>query len=101
MHYDLFPKDDKDLLYLSKREWGKGYTSTEDSPDASIWQLGDSFKRQNNYSGQEEQWQYKNKQNNYKKETVIGSRTTVWIFQATNGWNLTGEDLGMATNGVP
>ena len=31
----------------------------------------------------------------------MGRTTTVWIFQATNKWNLTREDMSMAKKGKP
>ena len=31
----------------------------------------------------------------------MGRKTTVWIFRETSKWNLTQEDLDMATKGKP
>ena len=36
MHKALYPKDDVDSLYVSRKEVGRGLASIEDSVDASI-----------------------------------------------------------------
>ena len=39
MHKALYPRDDIDRLYVSRKEGGSGLASIEDSVDASIQQL--------------------------------------------------------------
>ena len=39
MHKALHPKDDVDILYVSRKEGGRGLASIEDSVDASIQRL--------------------------------------------------------------
>ena len=36
IHKALHPRDDVDILYISKKEGGRGHASIEDSVDASI-----------------------------------------------------------------
>ena len=45
MHKALYPRDDVERLYLSRKEAGKGLTSTEDSIDASIQRLEDNIEK--------------------------------------------------------
>ena len=45
MHKALHPRDDVDKLYVSRKEGGKGLTSTEDSIDASIQRLEDYIEK--------------------------------------------------------
>ena len=45
MHKALHPRDDIDRLYGSRKEEGRGLTSTEDGIDASIWQLKDDRRK--------------------------------------------------------
>ena len=44
MHLVLHPRDDIDRLNLSRKEGGKGLTSTKDRIDASIQRLEDNIK---------------------------------------------------------
>ena len=44
MHLVLHPRDDIDRLNVSRKEGGKGLTSTEDRIDASIQRLEDNIK---------------------------------------------------------
>ena len=39
MHKALHPRDDRDRLYVSRKEGGRGLASIEDSVDASIQRL--------------------------------------------------------------
>ena len=39
MHKVLHPRDDVDRLYVSRKEWGRGLTSSEDIVDALIQRL--------------------------------------------------------------
>ena len=39
MHKALHPRDDVDRLYVSRKEWGRGLASIEDSADASLQRL--------------------------------------------------------------
>ena len=41
MYKALHPRDDVDRLYISRKEWGRGLASIEDSVDAPIQQLKD------------------------------------------------------------
>ena len=41
MHKALHPRDDVDILYVSRKGGGRGLTSLEDSVDALIQQLED------------------------------------------------------------
>ena len=45
MHKTLYPKDDVDRIYVSRKEGGKGPASTEDSVDASIHRLEDYIQK--------------------------------------------------------
>ena len=45
MHKALHPRDNVDRLYVSKKEGGRGLTSTEDSIDTSIQQLEDYIEK--------------------------------------------------------
>ena len=40
-HKALYPSDDVDRLYASRKEGGRGLTSTEDCVDASIQRIED------------------------------------------------------------
>ena len=44
MHKAFHPRDDVDRLYVSRKEWGRGLASIEDSVDASI-QLEDYIQK--------------------------------------------------------
>ena len=44
MHLALHPRGDIDRLNLSRKEGGRGLTSTEDRIDASIQRLEDNIK---------------------------------------------------------
>ena len=44
MHKALHLRDDVDRLYVSRKEGGRGFSSIEDSVDASI-RLGDYIKK--------------------------------------------------------
>ena len=46
MHQSLYPIDDVDLLYISRKEGGRGLASIEDSVDASIQRLEDYIEKQ-------------------------------------------------------
>ena len=46
MHKALHPRDDVDRLYVSRKEWGRGLASTEDSVDASIQRLEEYIQKQ-------------------------------------------------------
>ena len=45
MHKALHPSDDVDRLYVSRKEEGRGLTSTEDSVDASLQRLQDYIQK--------------------------------------------------------
>ena len=45
MHKALYPSDDIDRLYVSRKEGGRRLTSTEDSVDASIRELEGCIKK--------------------------------------------------------
>ena len=47
MHKALHPKDDVERLYVSRKEAGRGLTSTEDSVDTSIQRLEDYIQQHN------------------------------------------------------
>ena len=45
MHKALHPRDDVDILYVSRKEGGRRLASIEDSVDASIQRLGDYIQK--------------------------------------------------------
>ena len=45
MHQALHPRDDVDILYVSRKEGGRGLTSIEDSIDTSIQRLEDYIEK--------------------------------------------------------
>ena len=45
MYKALHPGDDVDRLYVSRKEWGRGLASIEDSVDASIQWLEDYIEK--------------------------------------------------------
>ena len=45
MHKALYPRDDVDRLYVSRKKGGRGLTSIEDSVDASIQRLEDYIEK--------------------------------------------------------
>ena len=45
MHKALYPRDDVDRLYVSRKEGGRGLASIEDSVDASIQRLEDYIQK--------------------------------------------------------
>ena len=45
MHKAFHPRDDVDRLYVSRKEWGSGLASIEDSDDASIQRLEDYIQK--------------------------------------------------------
>ena len=45
MHKALHPREDVDILYVSRREGGRGLTSIEDSVDASLQWLKDYIEK--------------------------------------------------------
>ena len=53
------------------------------------------------YSGQTQYRQHMYPQNKNKQKIEIGRKTTVWIFQATNNQNFTGENFDMAGKRKP
>ena len=97
MHRTLYPGDDVDRLYVSRKEGGRELTSFDDSVDTSIRGLENYIKKQRRTNCGN---QYKDKQNNNNWEAEIKkTTTTVWLYQATNWRNLTQEDLDMLHKG--
>ena len=45
MNRALHSKDDRDILYVSRKEEGRGLTSIQDNVDASIQRLEDDVKK--------------------------------------------------------
>ena len=45
IHKALHPRDDVDRLYVSRKQWGRGLASIEDSVDASIQRLEDYIEK--------------------------------------------------------
>ena len=45
IHKSLHPRGDVDRLYVSRKEGGRGFTSIEDSVDASIQRLEDYIEK--------------------------------------------------------
>ena len=45
MHKVMYPRDDIDKLYVSRREGGRGLASSEESVDASIQRLKDYIEK--------------------------------------------------------
>ena len=64
LHKALYPRDDVDRLYVSRREGSRGSASIQDSVDASILRHEDDIKNaEKNYYDQKQYIQYKNQQN--------------------------------------
>ena len=45
MHKVLYPRDDVDRLYVTRKEGGRGLATIQNSVDASIQQLEDYIKK--------------------------------------------------------
>ena len=95
MKKTLYPRDEVNGLYVSRKKWGKGLTSI----DILTWRIEDFINkepRKSNYSDKKQHKQHKDQQNNYNLDKKMGRKTNVWIFQATNKRNLTLEALETA-----
>ena len=103
--YSLTPQRyHRQAVYVKKGERGRGLISIEDSVDTSIRRLEDNIKneqRKTDYSDQKQHKEHNDLENKNSKETKMQRKTTVWIFQATNKWNLTLENLDMAKKRKP
>ena len=93
IHKALYPRDDVDRLYVSRKEGGRGLAPIQDRFDASIQRLEDSIKKRrgrlitatrNNIDNTNV-----NNKNNQKK---IGRKTTVRTVQVKNKRNHTREE---------
>ena len=77
-----------------KKKCGRGLTSIKESVNALIQKLENYIKKARkkaDYSDQKQYRQHKHQHNKNNKKKKMGRKTTVWIFQATNKWNLTRE----------
>ena len=74
MNKALHPRDNVDRLYVSRREAGRGLTSTEDGVDPSIQQLEDYIEK---HGGNLITATRNNTDNTQKKS---GKKTTLWTF---------------------
>ena len=105
MHKALHPRSDIDRLYVSRKEEGRGLASTEESVNALTWRLEDNTKKSKERliiaNRKKKHKQQKDHQNYNNKKTKMGTKTTVWIFQATNKQNFTREDMDMAKKRKP
>ena len=102
-HKALHPRDDEDLLHMSRTEGGSELINIEDGVDVSIQLPQDYIKvqRKTDYSNQKQYRQHKNQLNKNNQTTKNGKKTTAWAFQATNKQNLTRENVDMAKKGKP
>ena len=57
--------------------------------------------KETNYSDQKLHWENKDKQNDGNKETEMGRKTTVLVFQVINWRNITRGNLDMDYKGKP
>ena len=79
IHKALYPRDDVDRQYVSRKEGGRGLASIEDSVDASIQRL-------ENYIEKRGEWLItatRNDTDNMKSKrttTKIGRKTTLLAF---------------------
>ena len=67
MHKALYSKDDRDRIYVSRKEGGRGLTNNEDNVDTSIRHLEDyikKYKEMTDYKDEKQYEQYKDQQNN-------------------------------------
>ena len=65
MNKALYPRDDVDRLYVSRKEGGRGHGSIENIVDASIQWLKDYIKKtqSTDYCHQKRFWQHDDQQN--------------------------------------
>ena len=83
MHKALHHKDDVDRLYVSRKVGGRGYTSTEDSVDASIQRLEDCTGKHEGgllRAIRNDTDHTMDKQNDNNWATKIGRKTILWAF---------------------
>ena len=97
MYKVLHPREDVDILYVSRKQGGRGLTKIQHSVVASMQRLEDCLKtqRETDNSDKKQFRQHKHQQNKNKRKTKIRRKTIVWTFQATNERNLTRENLDM------
>ena len=79
-HKALHPRNNVDRLYVSRKEWGRGLASIENSVDAPIQRLEDYIRSRTVYSHQKKYWEHDQKENDNKQETKMGRKTTLWAF---------------------
>ena len=102
MRKALHFRDDKNRLYVSLKESGIRFASTEDSVDASTQRLEDNIKkrkgRKTDYSDLEQYIQQKHQQNknNQKTRKKKKRKTIGWTFQTINKRIFTRENMDMA-----
>ena len=80
MHKVLYPRDDADRLYMSRKEGGRGLASIEDSVDASIQRLQDYIEKRGKRLIIATINNIDNTRNNRKtttRKTKMGRKTTV------------------------
>ena len=81
----LYPRDDVDKLYVSRKEGERGLISIDDSVDASIKQLENYIEKRGERNNrkvrhQKQFWQHKDKQNGNNQKRKMGRKTTLWMF---------------------
>ena len=81
MHKALYPRNDIDRLYVS-RKGGRGLASIEDSVDASIQELEDYIRKESLITATKNSTD--NVMINRTTRKQMGRKTTIWIIQAIN-----------------
>ena len=65
MYKALYPRDDVNRLYVSRKDGERGLASIEDSIDATTPGLHRKARRRTDYSHQKGYWQLEDQQNDY------------------------------------
>ena len=96
MHWALHPRDDRDRLYVSRKEGGIGLTRIEDWVNVSLWELTDFIKKNkglitaantitNNIRinrttvTREQKWEEKQLHGYFKQQTGDISHKETWV----------------------
>ena len=83
MHKVLYPRDDVDRLYVSRKEGGREHARIEDSVDISIQRLEDYIektRRRTDYGHQEEYWYKIDHKMTKTRKQKLGGKTTTCAF---------------------
>ena len=80
MHKALHPRDDADRLNVQRKEGGRGFTSIEDSVDASITRkLHGKAQTNTDHSHQKQYWRHEDQQNLYNQKTSGKKNNSVGV----------------------